>query len=291
MIHLPDDMLLAYVRRQQRELWTSKMQEHVDLCPVCRGRCAEFQMAGDVLESWAHSSSVDTRYAVVSNRVMRRLYEPRATPVERMRRGISRVRVVLPIVVVVGLLFAVLLIGLRVNMAGNVATPPKMGPPKPPIVVQQPTATPSKPTPTLGPINPIVTSVPSGPVVTTTVVAGGSNPTATSTSQSGPSIEVNDPCTTAIDVIENKLHVCGNNFTPNTTVTIYYHIGTSSKKHTAQVGADGTFNDMLYIQSCNDVPGSVYVQNSANPSETAQIAKNITFGTCQGFGKLKKSKK
>ena len=292
MIHLTDDILLAYVRRQQRNLWTAQMQEHLDLCPVCRGRCAEFKMTGDILEAWTHSSSaVDPLYETVPNRVMRILYEPKVASIERMRSGISRVRVVLPIAVVVVLLFAILLVGLQVYRAGNVASPNKL-PLKHYIVVRpQPTVKPSKPMPTLGPTDPTVTPTFSGPVATVTVVAGGSAPTTTSTPQSGPSIKVNSPCTTVIDVVEDQLHVCGTHFTPDTIVTIYYHIGTTSKRHTAQVRADGTFNDMLYIQSCNDVPGSVYVQDSANPPETAQIAKNITFGTCQGFGGLKKPKK
>ncbi len=289
MIHLPDDMLLAYVRRQQRNLWTSKMQEHLDGCPVCRGRCAEFRAAGDVLEAWARSSAVDPRYATVSNRVIRTLYEPKATPIERMRSGISRVRVVLPVIVVVVLLFAVLLVGLRVNTSGKAAKTPNRTL-QTPHIVQQPTDTPRGATPTLSPIGPNVTSVPSGPVTTATVVSGGGDPMATSTPQSQPSIEVNSPCTTVIDVAEDQFHVCGVHFTPDTTVTIYYHIGTTSKKRTARVEADGTFNNMLYIQSCSDVPGSVYVQSSANPPETAQITKNITFGTCQGFENFRKTK-
>ena len=294
MIHLTDDILLAYVRRQQRNLWTAQMQEHLDLCPVCRGRCAEFKMTGDVLEAWIHSSSaVDPLYATIPNRVMRTLYEPKVAPIGRMRSGISRVRVVLPIAVVVVLLFAILLVGLQAYRTENAASPnPNKAPLKHYIVVRpQPTAKPSKPMPTAGPTGPTVTPTFTEPVATTTAVSGAGDPTTTSTPQSGPSIEVNSPCTTVIDVVEDQLHVCGTHFTSGTTVTIYYHIGTTSKKHTAQVGADGTFNDMLYIQSCNDVPGSVYVQNSTNPSETAQIAKNITFGTCQGFGGLKKPKK
>ncbi len=289
MIHLPDDMLLAYVRRQQRNLWTPSMQEHLDMCPVCKRRCTEFKMTGDVLEAWAHSSAIDPTYATVSNRVMHTLYEPNATPIEYIWSSISRLRVVLPVAVVVGLLFAILLVGVRVNMGGNGATSPKKVPPAPHIVMQ-PTATQSKPTPTSSPKKQIVTPVPGDPIGTATTVPGGVNPRATLTPQNVPYIQVEAPCTTFINVIQNQLHVCGNNFTPNTTVTIYYHIGTSSKKHTAQVGSDGTFNDMLYIQSCSDVPGSVYVQNSTNPPETAKIAKNITFGTCQGFGEFKKSK-
>ncbi len=291
MIHLTDDMLLAYVRRQQHSLWTAQMQEHLELCPVCRGRCAEFKKTGDILEAWTHSPVVDPLYATVSNRVMRTLYEPKAAPIERMRSGISRVRMVLPIAVVVVLLFAVLLVGLQTYRAGNVAAKPNKVPATTQIIVQQPTAIPSEPTPTPSPIEPTVTSVPLGPTATAPVVSGGGGPTATSTPQSTPVIEVNSPCTTVIDETENQFHVCGTYFTPGTTVMIYYHIGAHSLKHTAQVGDDGTFNDMLYIQSCNDVPGSIYVQSSSNPPQTAQIAKNITFGTCQGFGGLRKTKK
>ncbi len=291
MIHLTDDILLAYVRRQQRNLWTAQMQEHLDVCPVCKRRCAEFRATGDILEAWIHSSAVDSLYATIPNRVMRVLYEPKAAPVERMWSGISRVRVVLPIAVVVVLLFAILLFGWKANMSGKVATTPNKVSLTPPIVVQQPTPTPSTPTPTSSPIVSTVTPNSGGPVATVPVVSGGGTPTTTSTPQSGPSIEVNSHCTTVIDVVEDQFHVCGTHFTPSTTVTIYYHIGTTSKKHTAQVGTDGTFNDMLYIQSCNDVPSSVYVQNSTNPPETAQITKNITFGTCQGFGGLKEPKK
>ncbi len=287
MTHLTDDMLLAYVRRQQRNLWTPQMQAHLDICRVCQGRCIEFKATGDVLEAWARSAVSEPMYAIVSNRVMRTLYEPRTTPQGRMGHGISRVRVVLPVVSVVVLLLAILFVGFQINRASTGAPSNKV-PPKLKIVVAHPTPTPIAPTPTLGPIEPIVTV---SPVVTATATSLSGSPTATATAQNVPTIKIESPCTTVIDVVQNQLHVCGKNFTPGTTVLIYYHNGTNITKHTTQVGADGTFNDMLYIQSCNDVPGSVYVQSSENPPQTAQITKNITFGTCQGFGGLKKPKK
>jgi len=287
MKHPTDDMLLAYVR-QQHALWPSDIREHVALCPMCSERCAEFKVIGNTLEVWAHSSAVDPSYATVSNRVMHTLYEPKAASVERMRHIISRVRGVLPVALVLVLLCAILLTGLvGVKIAGNVANSHKLQPVQ--KVPQHPTATQRVPIATLEPM-PTVTSVPVGPVPTTTVAPGNGGLTATPTPQSGPSIAVNTPCTTVIDVIENQLHVCGTRFTPGTTVTIDYHIGTKSKKQTVQVGDDGTFIDVLYIHSCKDVPDAVYVQSSANPPETAQIAKNITFGTCQSFGKLRKLK-
>jgi hypothetical protein len=205
-----------------------------------------------------------------------------------MRSGISRVRVILPVAVMVGLLFAILLVGIQVNNAKHGAVTSSR---QATVVGSEVTNTPSVPTSTVGPIQPIATVIPPSHAATTTPVPGNGGPNGTSPTQQGvPSIEVVSPCTSVIDVSQNQLHVCGNNFTSGTSVTIYYHIGTTIKKHTVQVGADGTFNDVLYIQSCNDVPGSIYVQNSSNPAETAQIAKNITFGTCQGFGNLKKPK-
>lgn len=286
MRHLADDMLLAYVRQQQRELWPPDLQEHLALCPVCSRKCTEFKAIGNTLEEWTHPSTVDPRYAEVSNRVLRALYEPQGAPKGQMRPDISRGQVFLPIGVVLVLLGIVLLVGLGVNIASNVAKSNKVRL-SPTVVMHTPTVAPIKPTPTLGPI-PTVTSA---PVVTATVaVPGIGGPTATPVPKSVAYIKVNTPCTTAIDILQNELRVCGHHFTPYATVTIYYQIGSQTKKHSAQVAADGTFNDMLYIQDCSHVPGSIFVQNVTNPTETALLDKDITFGTCLGFGKFKKPK-
>ena len=287
MRHLADDMLLAYVRQQQRELWPSDLQEHLVLCPVCSRRCAEFKAIGNTLEAWTHPSTIDSGYAAVSNRVMRALYEPHVAPREHRRPDFSRARVLLPIGVVLVLLGIVLLVGLGVNIASNVAKSNNVRL-SPTVVVHTPTVAPIKSTPTLGPI-PTVTSV---PVPTTMVpVPGGIGvPTATPVPRSVAYIKVNTPCTTAIDILQNELRVCGHHFTSGAIVTIYYQIGSQTKKHSAQVAADGTFNDMLYIQDCSHVPGSIFVQNVTNPAETALLDKDITFGTCLGFGKFKKPK-
>ena len=289
MKHPTDDMLLAYVR-QQHNSWSGNIQEHVNSCSVCSRRCVEFKAIGNTIEAWARSSAADPVYGTVSNRVMHTLYAPKHTPLERVRSGVSRVRVGLPIAVVFVLLCVILLAGLSVKTAGNVAGRSSLQQPGSKIVPSHLVATPSKPivTATLEPIGPTATSVPVGPVVTATSVPGNSS--ATATPQLKPFIEVNAPCTSVIDVIENQLHVCGKHFTSGSTVTISYQSGTKNEIHTMQVSADGTFIDILYIYSCKDVPSSDYVQGSANISEKAQVTKNITFGTCQGFGKLRKPK-
>ena len=126
MRHLADDMLLAYVRQQQRELWPPDLQEHLVLCPVCSRKCAEFKAIGNTLEIWTHPSTSDPRYATVSNRVMRALYEPQGAPKRHIQSDLSRVRVLLPIGVVLVLLCAVLLVGLGVNISAKVARPNKV---------------------------------------------------------------------------------------------------------------------------------------------------------------------
>lgn len=275
MKHPTDDILLAYVRQQQCHLWPQGIQEHVALCPICSVRCAEFRSVSNTIETWAQSPADDTAYATVSNRVMRKLYEPEPF-LSNSRPDISRSRLGMPIAVMLVVLCFVLLAGLGINIAGNVAQSSKAQP-TPKVVLPNPTAIQNKPTAT--PVEPIITPVPAGPIAT-----GVSSPTVTSTPQGGPHIETNAPCTTEIDVIQGSLHVCGTNFTPGTTVTIHYQIGTKHKKHVAQISAAGTFTDTLSIRECRDVPTAIYVQSTTNPSETAQIEKNIQFGTCQVFG-------
>ncbi len=290
MKHPADDMLLAYVRQQH--FGPEDIQEHVHSCSVCSKRCAELRVIGNTIETWTRFSATDPLYATVSNRVMRTLHTPKVTLTERIWSGISRVRVGLPIAVVFVLLCVILLAGLGVRTVGNVAGSSSVKQPGSKIVPSHLVATPSKSlaTATSKPTGPTATSVPVGPVVTGTVASGNSSPTVTATRQREPTIEVNAPCTTYINVIENQLHVCGKHFTPGSIVTIYYQSSTKNKTHTMQVSADGTFTDILYIYSCKDVPSAVYVQGSANSSEKAQVTKNITFGTCQDFGKLRKSK-
>ena len=287
MKHPADDMLLAYVRQQH--LGSEDIQEHVHSCSVCSRRCAELRAIGNTIETWTRFSAADPLYATVSNRVIRTLHAPKVTLRERVWSSISRVRVGLPIAVVFVLLCIVLLAGLGVKAVGNVAGSRSVLQPGSKLVPSHLVATPSRPTATSEPIRPTTTSVPVGPVVTVPVVPSTSSPTVTPAPQHEPAIEVNAPCTTYIDVIENQLHVCGKHFTPGSTVTIYYQSSTKNKTHTMQVSADGTFTDILYIYGCKDVPTSVYVQGSAN-TEKAQVTKDITFGTCQGFGKLRKPK-
>ncbi len=276
MRHPTDDMLLAYVRQQQRSLWPVELQEHLAHCSECNGRCRDFKLAGDMLEQWAFSSTANPLYATVSKRVMRTIHEQQTAPVTRTRSGIARARVALPLVVVLVLFASILLVGWGVNIMGNEAKS-QQSQPTPPVVSQQPTA--SVPTPTLGPMPTVVVS----PTTTGPTGSGSGQSTATSTPQSAASIQANDPhCTTAINIAQDQLRVCGENFTPNTTVLIYYHFAGSTKKHSAQVTANGTFIDVLYIHDCRGVPSSIYVQNTTTLDETAQITQNITFKTCQG---------
>lgn len=293
MDHVTNDLLLAYVRRQQLYLWTPAMKEHLRQCPFCRSRCMEFEETGTLLEAWGRATAVDSSYRQISTRVMRTLYAPGevagapsdGTSFVRKKSGFAKVRIVsisLLVVLVSVLLFA----GLRLNSMSRVTNKPtKVTATTPPQQMKTPfptaTVAPIEATPTTAPISstPIVIS-PSGP----------SEPTVTA--QQDPSdITVEAPCTSVIDVIQNQLHVCGKNFTPGTFVTIDYYVkGSTIKEHSTQVGAQGTFNDMLYIQACDNVPDAIYVRDTSNLQETAQITHGIAFGTCQSFGGLKKNK-
>ncbi len=276
MKHPPDDMLLAYVRQQQRDLWPVDLQEHVTSCIQCSERCSNFMSAGNVLEAWGQASDANSSYAMVSKRVMRAIHEPKVAQVERVRSGMARIHKVLPVGIVLCLLLSVLLVGWGVSAMGSM---PKAKQILVPRTLTQTKATSVVATPTLGPIPTVADT----PTVTRPIVPGNGVPTATPLPQRGAYIRVNDKlCTTAIDIAEDQMHVCGANFTPGTTVSIYYHIGYSVKKHILQVASNGTFIDVLYIQDCKSVPSSIYVQNVTKPSETAQITKDITFGACQG---------
>ena len=283
MDHLSDDMLLAYVRQQQLYLWSRSMQEHLAHCLVCQRRCAEFAQIGSTIELWARSSARDPAYGMVANRVMRKLYAEKPSFSQRIHHGITRMRVVFPIVVMIVVLGVALFTVISIHIGSSTAKPNKpLVTPSVHVPVQitpprQPTAT---PVPTASP-----TAIPGGSVVLVT-------PTPRSTPMPGTtgrvSIKEDTPCTTVIDAIENVLHVCGKNFTPGTTVTIEYRISSKYEKHVMQVAADGSFIDSLAVSSCDEVPTAIYVQSSTNPPETAQLTKNIIFGMCQSFGKLKK---
>ena len=281
-------MLLAYVRRQQLYLWSSEMQEHLAHCSVCQGRCAEYAQISSTIEMWAHPTVREPAYTTVATRVLRELHEEKPSFSQHIRHGIARVRVGLPIVVVVAILFVLLFTVANLYIVGGTKTlgKPSITPTAPAHILttpipRQPTATPLPPSPT---------AIAGGGALTVTptvksVVPGS---TVTPTTADKPQIETDAPCTTLIDTIEKYLHVCGKNFTAGATVTIEYQIGPFSEKHSTQVNADGTFIDSFYVRSCKDVPTAIYVQSSASPPETAQIVKNIVFGTCQSFGKIRK---
>ncbi len=280
MNHLSDDLLLAYVRQQQLYLWSRDMQEHLANCLVCQERCAEYAWTSSTIEVWTRSSASDPAYAMVANRVMRHLHEQKPSFSQRLYHGVARVRVGLPITVMLVVLCAVLFAVGTIHTTRNptAASKPNIRPTvHVPVQVtaipRQPTAT---PVPTMRP-----TAIPGGSVVQVTPTPGS---TATAETAGTAHIETNAPCTTAIDAIQNYLHVCGTNFTPGTTITIEYQIGSKYKRHVMQITSDGTFIDSLYVLSCKNVPTAIYVQSSANPPETAQIVKNIVFGTCQSFG-------
>ncbi len=287
MNHLGNDMLLAYVRQQQLYLWSSEMQEHLAHCSVCQGRCAEYAQISGTIETWAHPTVRDAKYTTVATNVLRKLYEEKPSFSQHIRHGIARVRVGLPIVMVLAILFVLLFTVANLYILGGTKTfgKPSITPTTPAHILttpipRQPTATPIPPSPT---------AIAGGAVtVTPTVKSVVPGSTVTPTTADQPHIETNAPCTTLIDAIEKYLHVCGKNFTAGATVTIEYQIGSISEKHSTLVNADGTFIDLLYIRSCKDIPTAIYVQSSASPSEMAQIVKNIVFGTCQSFGKLRK---
>ncbi len=266
MKHPTNDMLLAYVRRQQCSLWPADIQEHIASCPLCSAQCTEFKLTGSMLETWAHTSSEDLPYAIVSRRVMRTIKEPKITLAERIRHSISQIHVALPVATVVVLFVFVLLVASGVNIVRYVAKSQKSEQTQPKV----------SPHPTVATHVPIIPFTP-----IPTVAVSPTAPVVSATPHSGPSIVINTSCTIALHIVQDELRVCGAHFTPKTTVAIYYHIGTSTKKHNVQVAANGTFTDVVYIGDCNDVPSYIYAKDAAEPSETAQITQNISFGTCQ----------
>ena len=268
MKHPTDDMLLAYVRRQQRDLWPVGIQEHIADCSLCSERCTEFELIGSTLETWAHASGEDPLYATVSKRVMRTISPSKITRSERVRRGISQVHVALPVAAVIVVLF-VLCIGLGANIVVNVAKS-QLSEPGQLVVSPQPTV--ASPIPI----------VPFGPIPTVAVRPTVTEPVVTATPHNKASIVLNASCTTD-HLAQNQLRVCGKNFTPHTTVAIDYHTAIGKKTHIVQVTADGTFIDVVSIEDCKNVPGSIYAQSTTKQFEKAQITQSITIGKCQGI--------
>ncbi|GAC1625487.1 MAG: hypothetical protein NVS4B11_21440 [Ktedonobacteraceae bacterium] len=277
MKHPTDDMLLAYVRQQQRHLWPQDIQEHIAICPACSTRYAEFRNIGNTIEAWTRTYASDPAYAMVSNRVLQKLSRPKPSLSQRVLHSFSEMRTRLSVVAAAIILCFALLTGLAVNIAGKAAGINKLQPTQPtimhiPTVMQQQSTVSVMPSPTV---------VPSGSFGATATSTAISIVTSKSTSLSKSHITTNAPCTTIFDVFQDHLRVCGTSFTPGSTVTILYiQAGNRQKSHTTLVGADGTFIDTLFVHVCKDVPTAIYVQSTANPSETAQILKNIAFGDC-----------
>jgi|GEM_PF-6356520 len=265
MKHPPDDLLLAYVRGQQRYLWPQDVAEHIAQCLVCGARCAELRGVGVTLETWAQSYSQEPIYSTVSQRVLRELYRPK--PTLGLLPSLSQIRVRISHVALFGILCVVLLTGLTTYFAAGIARS-KTPLARPTHVVYVPTRILQQPTPTptlvVG-INSGVTATPKGtPIITTA-------------------------CTTGADVSGHHLLVCGDNFTPGSWVTLYYKLvgHHSTLKHTVQVSGAGTFIDIWQMNACRDIPIDIYAESTTSPPELAQILKNITFGNCKTSGKTK----
>ncbi len=274
MKHPTDDRLLAYIRQQQHYLWPQGIQEHLALCPVCSMRCAELENVGKTLESWASTYAVDPAYSTVTNRVLQKLYESEVSFSQRMLQGLTQVRTRLPVAALLVILCIVTLTGLAAHLVTSVASSV--------VPVQKHTVH-----------THVATTIPRQPTPIPTVNKGGTTVKATpipiAIAIGKPSIVTADPCTTAFDSAKHHIFVCGNSFTPGSTVTIYYLLsGGKSKQHTMQVSADGTFTDMLVVSNCKYVPIAIYVQSTTNPPQTAQILKPIEFGQCQVSGKRDK---
>ncbi len=259
MKHPSDELLLAYVRKQQQHLWSQGLQEHIALCLMCSARCAELRTIGDTLEVWTRSYNSNPTYSTVSQRVLRELYAPSLS--RQLSRDTMHIKWRVSLVALVGILCVVLLTGLTTHFITSVASF-KLPLPKATRVVQVPTNIPQQ-RPTVDP---------------TAIVVVGT--TTTGTPKKKPTITT--ACTTQLQVNERHLFICGSSFTPGVSMTIYYKMagGKSILKHTMQVDENGTFTDIWQVNTCRDVPIAIYAESTTKPPELAQIIKSISFGNC-----------
>jgi len=249
MKHPTDDRLLAYVRQQQGQ---SDMQEHVATCMTCSRRCAELRSIGHTIEDWAHGYATDAAYATVSKRVLHALHTAQSP--RHARQGSSPLRIPLSAIGVFAVLCLILLVGFTAHITGSIASPNI----------------------TWGPL-PIVPSHMA--TVTSQQATATHSPTGTSGTALAPGIATT--CTQDGDVRQHHLHVCGSNFTPGSFVTISYtFLDGKVKRHNVLVGVNGTFIDILRVNSCKDIPVAIAAKSTTRASEVAQTQQYIEFGNC-----------
>lgn len=275
MTHPDNGMLLAYVRRQQGGAMAKKIQQHIARCQFCRLRCTEFAQVGTTIETWTRSSSYRS-YPSLTNSVLREIYEPKQLVPQHLRHHLAPTSIRVFSIPVAMLLIVLCMVTVTIivlaNLSGRTASPniAKATQTVMPVVT---TGIFPKPTATLPPPTTQPTTVP--------IIPG--SPTATTTTAEKSRIT---NCTTAIDILEQHLRICGRNFTPGSSVRLILNTpgGKVRQRDPVKVSADGAIQDSIPIRSCKDVPVAVQAQSTTAMSEVSQVLNNITYGNCQILG-------
>jgi hypothetical protein len=108
------------------------------------------------------------------------------------------------------------------------------------------------------------------------------SPTVTTGGGPKPTITL---CMTPQDRTQNRIRVCGINFTPGDRVSLYLIAaggGQPRIRHAVTVDAQGKFIDLWVINNCRDVPSAIFAQDvsPSHPTEISQWLSSIQFESC-----------
>lgn len=294
MAHPDDDVLLAYTREQLDKRLELIVQQHLKRCESCLQKCLQYQednrklivvhemrpaypsIVDDVMQKvgqWRPSLAhrVSEKIYLLRQQLRRSLISSLSQRIEKTERRQPVLRFIsLPSAVVLLLLITALVVGIVVwaFSSGSVSSPsgpgslhPNGGP--------QTAAVQPKPDPTAKP-----TSAPSTSGSPTSVPT----PSPTKPPTTKPYIYL---CSTAADLAQSYMRVCGDNFTAGHRVALFYTVAGSYRiTHTVIVDKQKHFEYVFTISNCRSVPGSMFAEDFTTFGVRSQVLTNISYADC-----------
>ena len=276
--HPEKSSLLAFLRGQRLEDQEC-IRLHLTRCSQCQETCADLSQSSKPLDILNQMSRFQ-RYpelspVVILMQAQRNAQKQsiRSQLVNRPRPKKSAVRLVsLPVAFAVGLLCMTVIIVLAYTLAHFVPLPSLPG-------TLHWGITPNQSNPG-GLVQPQPSPMPS-PTQTATVT-GSPTPTGMSGIH-GPNIVV---CSTADDIKNYRLVICGSNFEPKDKVELFETLIPNKPavvRGSITVKTKGEFRIVLYIFRCSDVPLAIVAEDvSSKPLVFSNKLTNITMSSCLG---------
>src|SRR6266571_361164 len=257
MAHPDDDLLLAYTRGQLDKKLELIVQQHMARCQGCRQKCIQYQEDNRKLDILAE---IHQDYPTLVPGVFQRIQQVEEA---KRRRPVLRLAS-LPSAVVLVSLFLLFLMAIVVTFGSGAGLPFGSGYPFQPHRGTLTVGTQSTATPTSAP-----TSVPT-PVL---------SPSPTEPSTTKPYIYL---CSTAADLAQWRMRVCGDNFTPGHKLVLFYQSFDEMHraKHQITVDKQQHFEYVFMISSCRSVPSSLFVLDYSASGGLLATLDNISYDNC-----------